>query len=69
MSILSERRERGAFGLEGGSAGAPGINRVVRRDGTEERLGGKADVLLSEGDAIAIATPGGGGYGPPDSVT
>lgn len=69
VSILSERRERGAFGLEGGSAGAPGINRVVRRDGTEERLGGKADVLLSEGDAIAIATPGGGGYGPPDSVT
>ncbi|MEQ9318628.1 MAG: hydantoinase B/oxoprolinase family protein, partial [Polyangiaceae bacterium] len=69
VSILSERRARGAFGLEGGARGAPGSNRVIRSDGTEDRLGGKADVRLAVGDAIAIETPGGGGYGPPESVT
>lgn len=69
VSILSERRERGAFGLEGGGAGEPGVNRVVGKDGAEHALGGKAEVQLSEGDVVAIATPGGGGYGPPESVT
>ena len=49
VSILSERRARGAFGLEGGARGAPGSNRVIRSDGTEDRLGGKADVRLAVG--------------------
>ena len=69
VSILSERRERGPFGLQGGAPGAPGENRVVRADGREDQLGGKAEVRLDAGDRIVIATPGGGGYGPPDSVT
>ena len=37
-SILSNGRHSGAFGMAGGSAGMPGINRVERADGTVELL-------------------------------
>jgi 5-oxoprolinase (ATP-hydrolysing) len=64
-SILSNGRIHGAFGMAGGGAGAVGINRVVRSDGTVEVLGhiGQADML--PGDVFEIHTPGGGGYGTP----
>ncbi len=63
--ILSERRTRGAFGLEGGRAGAPGRNLLIR-DGEERELPGRAAVTFREGDILRIETPGGGGYGSPD---
>ena len=64
-SILSNGRVHPAFGLAGGSPGAPGINRVVRADGTVETLGHIAQVEMQPGDVFEIHTPGGGGYGPP----
>ena len=36
-SILSNGRHAGAFGVAGGAAGRPGINRVERADGSVER--------------------------------
>src|SRR5690606_7793426 len=36
--ILSNGRVHAAFGMAGGSAGQPGINRVVRADGSIEAL-------------------------------
>ncbi|GET41464.1 hydantoinase B/oxoprolinase family protein [Microseira wollei] len=63
--ILSGRRVIPPFGLHGGEAGAVGKNCVQRRDGTIEELGSTATVEINPGDAIAIATPGGGGYGTP----
>jgi 5-oxoprolinase (ATP-hydrolysing) len=63
--ILSGRRVIPPFGLHGGEAGAVGKNCVQRRDGTIEELGSTATVEMNPGDAIAIATPGGGGYGTP----
>ncbi|MDQ1532675.1 MAG: hypothetical protein QOF28_436, partial [Actinomycetota bacterium] len=62
-SILSNGRHSGAFGLAGGSAGMPGINRVERADGTVEVLDHIASVVMHPGDVFVIETPGGGGFG------
>jgi 5-oxoprolinase (ATP-hydrolysing) len=62
-SILSNGRCHGAFGMAGGSPGAPGINRVVRADGSVEVLAHIAQVEMRAGDVFEINTPGGGGYG------
>jgi 5-oxoprolinase (ATP-hydrolysing) len=64
-SILSNGRVHGAFGMAGGQAGQPGINRVVRSDGTTEELGHIGQTDMQIGDIFEIHTPGGGGYGKP----
>jgi 5-oxoprolinase (ATP-hydrolysing) len=63
-SILSNGRRHGAFGMAGGAAGAPGINRVERADGSHLVLDHIASVEMAAGDVFVIETPGGGGYGP-----
>jgi len=63
-AILSNRRRTVPFGLADGSAGRPGRNAVIRRDGTVVELGPVAGVALEPGDRMLIETPGGGGYGP-----
>jgi 5-oxoprolinase (ATP-hydrolysing) len=62
-NILSNGRQHPAFGLAGGEPGKPGINRVIRSDGTVEELGHIAQVQMQPGDVFEIHTPGGGGYG------
>ena len=62
-SILSNGRHAGAFGLAGGAAGKPGINRVERADGSREALDHIGSVEMHPGDVFVIETPGGGGYG------
>jgi N-methylhydantoinase B len=62
VTILSERRTRGPYGLQGGEAGQPGCN-VLISGGEEYPLAGKVSVSTREGDVIRIETPGGGGYG------
>ncbi|MEO0406438.1 MAG: hydantoinase B/oxoprolinase family protein, partial [Cyanobacteria bacterium P01_A01_bin.135] len=64
-AILSGHRRVAPFGLEGGEPGATGHNWVLRHDGEREPLGGSAQVEMQSGDAIAIETPGGGGFGAP----
>ncbi len=64
-SILSNGREHGAFGSAGGGAGAVGINRVERADGTIEPLQHIGSVQMQAGDVFVIETPGGGGWGTP----
>ena len=64
-SILSNGRRQGAFGMAGGAAGAPGVNRVERADGTLLPLGHLASVEMAPGDVFVIETPGGGGFGSP----
>ena len=61
--ILSNGRIHGAFGMAGGAAGQPGINRVVRADGRIEALGHIGQAEMGVGDVFEIHTPGGGGYG------
>jgi 5-oxoprolinase (ATP-hydrolysing) len=62
-SILSNARIHPAFGMAGGGAGAVGINRVVRKDGTQLDVAHIAQVEMQAGDVFEIHTPGGGGYG------
>jgi 5-oxoprolinase (ATP-hydrolysing) len=61
VSILSERRERAPFGLDGGQPGKRGRNTHQGRD-----VGGKASFEVAPGERVRIETPGGGGFGAPD---
>ncbi len=63
VTLLADRRTRGPYGLAGGGDGAPGSGEVLRRDGSREKLGGKASVRLRAGERVRIASPGGGGWG------
>ena len=65
-TILSERRTRGPFGLNGAGSGKPGCNTVIRPGGAET-LAGKASLPVEAGDVLVIETPGGGGYNPSPS--
>ncbi|HEX8644065.1 MAG TPA: hydantoinase B/oxoprolinase family protein [Allosphingosinicella sp.] len=68
-NILSNRRRVRPRGIEGGGDAAPGVNKVVRADGTVELLGATASAEMAPGDVFVIETPGGGGYGiPPYAV-
>jgi len=63
LSLLTGSRRVAPFGLEGGEAGACGINTLLHSDGQELPLPGSIAVELAAGDGVRIATPGGGGYG------
>jgi N-methylhydantoinase B len=65
VTVLSERRTRGPYGLAGGKPGRPGRNVIIRagRDGEELEQPGKFTAHLDAGDTLRIETPGGGGYG------
>jgi len=77
VSILSERRTRQPYGLEGGGPGALGRNTWIKQcrkeDGDlvqdsgiltrEINIGGKATIWMGKGDRFLIETPGGGAWG------
>jgi 5-oxoprolinase (ATP-hydrolysing) len=62
-NILSNRREVPPRGIEGGGGAQPGVNQIIRADGTLETLSATASAEMREGDLFLIETPGGGGYG------
>ena len=64
MTILSDRRERGPYGLLGGKPGARGKNSLV---GGKRMISipGKSRFEVKPGDVLRIETPGGSGYGTP----
>jgi 5-oxoprolinase (ATP-hydrolysing) len=51
--------------MAGGQPGLPGINQVVRSDGSVQVLGHIGQVEMQVGDVFEIHTPGGGGFGSP----
>jgi N-methylhydantoinase B len=59
-TLLSDRRAGRPYGLNGGGPGAAGEDAAGGR-----RLGGKARFTLLPGDALEVATPGGGGWEKP----
>jgi N-methylhydantoinase B len=63
VTILSDRRIHQPYGSNGGEPGSVGQNILVRPDGSEEELPGKASLWVESGTTISIRTPGGGGYG------
>jgi N-methylhydantoinase B/oxoprolinase/acetone carboxylase alpha subunit len=62
VTILSDRRVSGPWGLQGGGSGAPGRNSLAR-DAVEMPIAGKARFEVKVGDVLRIETPGGGGWG------
>ena len=62
VTILSDRRVRGPYGLAGGKPGATGRNTLVRKN-TLTGLPGKTRFEVKSGDILRIESPGGGGYG------
>jgi N-methylhydantoinase B len=58
VTILSDRRERGPYGLCGGNPGEPGRNTLGKR-----LVPAKANFQAPAGDVLRIETPGGGGWG------
>jgi 5-oxoprolinase (ATP-hydrolysing) len=67
-AILAGRRRTPPHGLSGGQAGACGRTWIERADGRVDELGSSEEVRVWPGDVFVIATPGGGGYGKPDTV-
>jgi 5-oxoprolinase (ATP-hydrolysing) len=64
VSLLSDRRRHAPFGLRGGKDAQVGHNIVAGID-----VGARASVAIEPGQRVTVETPGGGGYGPPDSTT
>jgi N-methylhydantoinase B len=63
VTLLSDRRTRGPYGLAGGQAGSPGKASLIRNDGSIEQMPGKFSAQLRKGERVRIETPGGGGWG------
>ena len=62
VTLLSDRRERGPWGLAGGASGKPGRN-ILLRAGRSRQLTAKTRFEARPGDVVRIETPGGGGWG------
>ncbi len=69
VTLLADRRARGPYGLSGGADGAPGRTIIVRKDGSEEEIPGKTSVRLRSGEKIRVESPGGGGWGKPETTS
>ena len=65
VNLLTSHRRVPPYGMAGGEPGAIGINRVLRTDGSVEKLGGVDQTTVEPGDRIELQTPGGGGWGTP----
>ena len=62
VTLLSDRRERGPYGLNGGMPGQPGRN-WIERGGKRRPLDAKTRLDVQPGDVLGIESPGGGGWG------
>jgi N-methylhydantoinase B len=65
VTVLAERQRHSPPGLAGGGDGAPGETWHIHANGEAHRLPAKVTTHLEPGEAIRIATPGGGGHGSP----
>jgi N-methylhydantoinase B/oxoprolinase/acetone carboxylase alpha subunit len=65
VTILSDRRLRGPYGLAGGEPGKTGRNTLLRSGRRPMELPAKTRFEIASGDVLRIETPGGGGWGRP----
>lgn len=63
LSVLTQRRRSGPYGLRGGEAGRPGRQQLIRKKGEQVELSSVYNINLDAGDKFIMETPGGGGYG------
>jgi N-methylhydantoinase B len=63
VSLLAERRVRGAYGLDGGAEGQPGRDTIQLPGEPERPIPGKWSARCPAGTIVTIRTPGGGASG------
>jgi 5-oxoprolinase (ATP-hydrolysing) len=63
LSILSQRRKSGPYGMKSGGDGKPGKQCIVRIDGSTDILESVSSTFLQAGDRLVLKTPGGGAWG------
>ena len=63
VSLITQHRNEGPYGLMGGQPGKPGEQWLIRKGGTRRRLDPSDQVEVLPGDKLRILTPGGGGWG------
>ncbi len=63
LSILSQNRRAGPYGLHGGSCGQVGRQWVERASGERVQLAAIDGCRVYMGDRLVLETPGGGAYG------
>lgn len=66
VTFMTTRRTTAPYGLEGGAAGKPGYQQVRPSQGEWLSVPASSSHSLPAGSAIRLATPGGGGHGPPN---
>ncbi|NVJ60649.1 MAG: hydantoinase B/oxoprolinase family protein [Gammaproteobacteria bacterium] len=66
VSLLTGNRKHHPFGMNGGEPGASGRNFLIHK-GEKESLPSCCERQLDKGDRLLILTPGGGGFGKPES--
>ena len=64
VCFAAQRRAHGPSGIMGGGDGMPGLQRILRTDGSTVDMPGLCTAHLEPGDAFEIETPGGGAWGP-----
>lgn len=67
VSLLTQQRDRGPPGLEGGRSGAPGRQLWIPAEGDKKKLKASDRFDASPGDRLILETPGGGGWGTPET--
>ncbi|MFJ2095281.1 hydantoinase B/oxoprolinase family protein [Streptomyces sp. NPDC087901] len=68
VALLTGHRRVPPYGMAGGGTGALGSQHIERPDGGRTPLKGCDTADLDAGDVLVIRTPGGGGYGAPDTT-
>jgi 5-oxoprolinase (ATP-hydrolysing) len=63
LSVLTQRRTSGPYGMAVGENGQPGRQRILRADGTVLELAPVDGCDVGPGDRLLLETPGGGGWG------
>lgn len=67
LSLLTQHRRVGPYGLHGGQDGRTGRQQLLRADGSTQELGSVDSAQMEVGDRLLLETPGGGGYGASDA--
>lgn len=62
VTIISERRNYGPYGMNGGENGKKGSDFLRKADGRTIKLPHRIELRVDAGDSIIISTPGGGGF-------
>jgi 5-oxoprolinase (ATP-hydrolysing) len=63
LSVLTQHRREGPYGLAGGGPGRPGRQRLLRAGGETIELSAVDGCEVLAGDRLLLETPGGGGWG------